>query len=293
MPTTAPPSTSSSRVRFSFNSPHGACPDCTGLGIRLEFAVDRIIPDRSKSIPDGAMVPWRTVPTELSWRLKTTKAIMDAHGWDYRAPLKDLPPEALDYLLFASKREKVEVRYKHERGENSYVATFEGVVTNLERRYRETESEYIRTELEKYMVERHCPTCDGKRLRPAALGVTIEEHNISDIAAMSVGDALAWVDELPKILSQREMAIARMVNKEIADRLGFLVDVGLDYLTLDRTGATLSGGEAQRIRLATQIGSGLVGVLYILDEPSIGLHQRDNAKLIATLRARCVTSATR
>ena len=268
---------------FSFNSPHGACPDCTGLGIRLEFAVDRIIPDRSRSIPDGAMAPWRTVPTELSWRLKTTKAIMDAHGWDYRAPVADLPPEALDYLLFARKSEKVEVRYKHDRGENSYVATFEGVVTNLERRYRETESEYIRNELEKYMVERHCPTCDGKRLKPAALGVTIEERNISDIAAMSVGDALAWVDGLPAILSEREMAIARMVNKEIADRLGFLADVGLDYLTIDRTSSTLSGGEAQRIRLATQIGSSLVGVLYILDEPTIGLHQKDNAKLIATL----------
>ncbi len=268
---------------FSFNSPHGACPDCTGLGIRLEFAVDRIIPDRSKSIPDGAMVPWRTVPTELSWRLKTTKAIMDAHGWDYHAAVEDLPAEALEYLLHASKSEKVEVRYKHDRGENSYVATFEGVVTNLERRYRETESDYIRTELEKYMVERHCPTCAGKRLKPDALGVTIEQVNISDVAAMSVSDALAWVAALPDALSEREMAIARMVNKEIGGRLGFLADVGLDYLTIDRTSSTLSGGEAQRIRLATQIGSSLVGVLYILDEPTIGLHQKDNAKLIATL----------
>ncbi len=268
---------------FSFNSPHGACPACTGLGIRLEFAIDRIIPDRGKSIPDGAMAPWRTVPTELSWRLKTTKAIMDAHGWDYHAPVKDLPQDALEYLLRARKREKVEVRYKHERGENSYVATFEGVVTNLERRYRETESDYIRTELEKYMVERPCPTCAGKRLKPDALGVTIEGRNISDIAAMSVGDALTWVASLPGILSEREMAIARMVNKEIAARLGFLADVGLEYLTVDRTSSTLSGGEAQRIRLATQIGSSLVGVLYILDEPTIGLHQKDNAKLIATL----------
>ncbi len=268
---------------FSFNSPHGACPDCTGLGIRLEFAVDRIIPDRTKSIPDGAMAPWRTVPTELSWRLKTTKAIMDAHGWDYRAPVKALPDEALQYLLFAKKREKVEVRYKHDRGENSYVATFEGVVTNLERRYRETDSDYIRTELEKYMVERHCPTCDGARLKPDALGVTVDGRNISDIAAMSVGDALTWVQALPAVLSEREMAIARMVNKEVVDRLGFLADVGLDYLTVDRTSSTLSGGEAQRIRLATQIGSSLVGVLYILDEPTIGLHQKDNAKLIATL----------
>ncbi len=268
---------------FSFNSPHGACPDCTGLGIRLEFAVDRIMPDRSKSIPDGAMAPWRTVPTELSWRLKTTKAIMDAHGWDYHAPVQDLPEDALEYLLHARKTEKVEVRYKHERGENSYLATFEGIVSNLERRYRETESDYIRTELEKYMVERPCPTCLGRRLKPEALGVTIEERSISDISAMSVGDALAWVASLPGILSEREMAIARMVNKEIAARLGFLADVGLEYLTVDRTSSTLSGGEAQRIRLATQIGSSLVGVLYILDEPTIGLHQKDNAKLIATL----------
>jgi excinuclease ABC subunit A len=268
---------------FSFNSPHGACPDCTGLGIRLEFAVDRIIPDRSKAIPDGAMVPWRTVPTELSWRLKTTRAIMDAHDWDYHAAVEDLPAEALQHLLFAKKSEKVEVRYKHERGENSYLATFEGIVTNLERRYRETESDYIRTELEKYMVERHCPTCDGARLKPDALGVTIEQQNISDVAAMSVSDALAWVEALPGVLNDREMAIARMVNKEVGDRLGFLADVGLDYLTVDRTSSTLSGGEAQRIRLATQIGSSLVGVLYILDEPTIGLHQKDNAKLIATL----------
>jgi len=268
---------------FSFNSPHGACPDCTGLGIRLEFTVDRIIPDRTKSIPDGAMLPWRTVPTELSWRLKTTKAIMDAHGWDYHAPVDALSPEALEYLLFARKGEKVEVRYKHDRGENSYVATFEGVVTNLERRYRETESDYIRTELEKYMVERHCPTCDGQRLKPDALGVTIDDRSISDVAAMSVNEAVAWVAALPDVLSEREMAIARMVNKEVGDRLGFLADVGLDYLTIDRTSSTLSGGEAQRIRLATQIGSSLVGVLYILDEPTIGLHQKDNAKLIATL----------
>ncbi len=139
------------------------------------------------------MAPWRTVPTELSWRLKTTKAIMDAHGWDYRAAIEDLPPEALDYLLFAKRSERVEVRYRHERGENSYLATFEGVVTNLERRYRETESEYIRTELEKYMVERPCPTCAGRRLKPEALGVTIGERHIADVAAMSVSEALAWV----------------------------------------------------------------------------------------------------
>jgi excinuclease ABC subunit A len=268
---------------FSFNSPHGACPACTGLGIRLEFSVDRILPDRTRSIPGGAMAPWRTVPTELSWRLKTTKAIMDAHGWDYQAPVQELPPEALQYLLFSKRGERVEVRYRHERGENSYLATFEGVVTNLERRYRETDSEYIRTELEKYMVERPCPTCRGRRLKPEALGVTVAGRDISEIAAMAVSDALDWVATLPEALNEREKAIARMIDKEISERLGFLADVGLDYLTIDRTSATLSGGEAQRIRLATQIGSSLVGVLYILDEPTIGLHQKDNAKLIATL----------
>ena len=268
---------------FSFNSPHGACPACTGLGIRLEFAMDRVIPDRSRSIPDGAVAPWRSLPTELSWRLKTTKAIMDAHGWDYHAAVRDLPPDALDHLLHAERKERVEVRYRHERGENAYVATFEGIITNLERRYRDTESEYVRTELQKFMLERPCPTCGGRRLRPEALAVTIGQRHIADVAAMSVSEALDWVAGLPAGLNEREQAIARMVTKEIGERLGFLADVGLDYLTIDRTSSTLSGGEAQRIRLATQIGSSLVGVLYILDEPTIGLHQKDNAKLIATL----------
>ncbi|CAN5571654.1 excinuclease ABC subunit UvrA [soil metagenome] len=268
---------------FSFNSPHGACPACTGLGIRLEFDVDRVIPDRANSVPEGALAPWRTVPTELSWRLKTTEAVFRRHGWDFHAPVADLPPKALEHLLFAKKAERVEVRYRHDRGENSYVATFEGLITNLERRYRETESEYIRTELEKYMVERPCPACRGRRLKPDALAVTVDGRDIAAVADMAVGDALDWVAELPERLSEREQAIARLVLREITSRLGFLADVGLDYLTINRTSATLSGGEAQRIRLATQIGSSLVGVLYILDEPTIGLHQKDNARLIATL----------
>ncbi|HEX7950673.1 MAG TPA: excinuclease ABC subunit UvrA, partial [Candidatus Limnocylindrales bacterium] len=187
------------------------------------------------------------------------------------------------YVLFAAKEEKVVVRYRHERGENSYSATFEGVVTNLERRYRETDSEYIKTELEKYMVTRPCPVCGGKRLRPEILGVTIGDRNVWDVSTLSITDALRWAHELDRSLTERERTIARQLLKEIVARLGFLVDVGLDYLTLDRTSVTLSGGEAQRIRLATQIGTTLMGVLYILDEPSIGLHQRDNAKLIATL----------
>ncbi|HEX5014866.1 MAG TPA: excinuclease ABC subunit UvrA [Candidatus Limnocylindrales bacterium] len=268
---------------FSFNSPHGACPACTGLGTRLEIDPDLVIPDRSKSLAKGALVPWAKMPNDASWRLKILEAITEAHGWSYTAPIKDLPKEAVDYILYAQKDEKVLVRYRHERGENTYKATFEGIVTNLERRYRETDSEYIKTELEKYMVTRPCPTCGGKRLKPEVLAVTIQDRNIWDVSTMSITDALEWVGTLPKGLSDRERTIAYQVLKEIKARLGFLVDVGLDYLALDRASITLSGGEAQRIRLATQIGTTLMGVLYILDEPSIGLHQRDNAKLIATL----------
>ncbi|HXG26323.1 MAG TPA: excinuclease ABC subunit UvrA [Candidatus Binatia bacterium] len=268
---------------FSFNSPHGACPTCTGLGTRLEIDPELVLPDKSKSILQGAAVPWAKMPTDASWRLKITEAIFQAHGWDPAAPLRDLPQDAVDYLLYAPKEESVVIRYKHERGENSYRAQFEGLVTNLERRYRETDSEYIKTELEKYMVERPCPACKGKRLRPEALGVTVDGRDISEVSDMSITDALEWARTLPDRISERERTIAHQVLKEIRARLGFLVDVGLDYLTINRTSQTLSGGEAQRIRLATQIGTTLMGVLYILDEPSIGLHQRDNAKLIATL----------
>jgi excinuclease ABC subunit A len=268
---------------FSFNSPHGACPTCTGLGTQLVMDEDLVIPDRTKSIRAGALVPWNKMPTEISWRMKITDAVFASHGWSTSTPIGELPQEALDYLLHAPKDEKVVVRYRHERGENSYVATFEGVLTNLERRYRETESEYIRTELEKFMVQKPCPTCRGRRLRPEVLAVSVDGRSISDVAALAVTEALDWVAGLGDRITEREHTIARQVLKEITARLGFLVDVGLDYLTLDRASVTLSGGEAQRIRLATQIGTTLMGVLYILDEPSIGLHQRDNAKLIATL----------
>ncbi|HEY7589571.1 MAG TPA: excinuclease ABC subunit UvrA [Candidatus Limnocylindrales bacterium] len=268
---------------FSFNSPHGACPDCTGLGTRLEIDADLVIPDRSKSLAQGALVPWSRMPTDASWRLKILEAICRQHKWDFKAPVRELPAEAIDYLLHAEKDEQVIVRYRHDRGENSYRATFEGVITNLERRYRETDSEYIRTELEKFMVTRPCPTCKGRRLKPEILAVTVDGRNISEVADLSITGALDWIAELPRHLTDRERQIAYQVLKEIKARLGFLVDVGLDYLTLDRTSISLSGGEAQRIRLATQIGTTLMGVLYILDEPSIGLHQRDNAKLIATL----------
>jgi excinuclease ABC subunit A len=269
---------------FSFNSPHGACPTCTGLGTRLEIDPALVIPDRGKSVLRGAVVPWSRMPTDASWRMKISEAIFRKHGWDPGAPIRDLPAEAVEYLLYAPRdAEQVLISYHHERGANSYMAHFEGAVTNLERRYRETDSEYIKTELEKYMVERPCPACAGKRLRPEALAVTVDGRDISGVADLSITDALEWANTLPNRVTERERTIAYQVLKEIRARLGFLVDVGLDYLTINRTSQTLSGGEAQRIRLATQIGTTLMGCLYILDEPSIGLHQRDNAKLIATL----------
>src|SRR5712671_4260985 len=203
---------------FSFNSPHGACPTCTGLGVRLEIDPDLVIPDRGKSFLNGAIVPWARMPTDSSWRMKITEAVFKAHKWDPTKPIRDLPKEAVQHLLYAKKNEKVLVRYKHERGENTYHATFEGVVTNLERRYRETESEYIKTELEKYMVERPCPACKGKRLRPEALAVTIDGQDISDVADLSITDALDWAQALPTKITERERQIAYQVLKEIRAR---------------------------------------------------------------------------
>jgi excinuclease ABC subunit A len=269
---------------FSFNSPHGACPACAGLGTKLEIDPALLIPDRSRSLGGGALGVGGLLSTDASWRMKIVEAVCASHGWDYRLPVDRLPKEALDYLLYAKKdQERVLVTYKHERGTNTYKANFEGIVTNLERRYRESESDYIKAEIEKFMVSKPCPACGGKRLRPEILAVTIGDRNIWDISTLSIKDALRWASGLAGGLTERERTIAYQVLKEIVARLGFLVDVGLDYLTMDRTSVTLSGGEAQRIRLATQIGTTLMGVLYILDEPSIGLHQRDNAKLIATL----------
>src|SRR6187401_876124 len=269
---------------FSFNSPHGACPGCAGLGTKLEIDPMLLIPDRSKSFGTGALGFGGLLSTDASWRLKIIEAICAAHGWDYKAPINKLPKEALDYLLYAKRdQERVLVRYKHERGESTYKANFEGVVSNLERRYRESDSEYIKTEIEKFMVTKPCPECGGKRLRPEILAVTIGDRNVWDVSTMSIKDALRWASGLGASLDERQRTIAYQVVKEIMARFGFLVDVGLDYLTMDRTSVTLSGGEAQRIRLATQIGTTLMGVLYILDEPSIGLHQRDNERLIATL----------
>ncbi len=268
---------------FSFNSPHGACPACTGIGSRLEIDPERVIPNKNLSLSEGALVPWARMAMENSWHSRIIQAVCRQHGWDYEAPIANLPKDALEYLMYTPRGERVVIGYRHERGENTYDATFEGIVPNLERRYRETDSDYIKTEIERYMVARPCPVCDGKRLRPEILAVTVDGRSIWEVSTLSITSACSFVSELPERLTDRENTIARQVLKEISSRLGFLLDVGLDYLTLDRTSQTLSGGEAQRIRLATQIGSSLMGVLYILDEPSIGLHQRDNAKLIATL----------
>jgi excinuclease ABC subunit A len=269
---------------FSFNSPHGACPDCTGLGSRLEIDPDLVLPDPELSLAEGAILPWRRLATTESWFAKIVDAVAERYGFRTDQPLAQLSEEARNILLRGNGGERIEVRYLARNGNtHTFRTTFEGVVPNLQRRYRETGSEMIKTEIERYMTTRPCPTCNGMRLKPESVSVTVGDQNITETTRQSVTDALAWFGRLPERLTERENHIARQVFKEIQARLGFLVDVGLDYLTLDRASGTLSGGEAQRIRLATQIGSSLMGVLYILDEPSIGLHQRDNARLIATL----------
>jgi len=266
---------------FSFNSPHGACPECTGLGFRLEVDPERVI-DPDKSVLEGGLVPWSRSP-EGSWYLKVVTAAMKAKRWNPKTPIGELPAAAQEYLLNAEREDRFTVTYENATYRNTYKAAFEGVIANLQRRHRETDSEIARLEIERYMVSRPCPECKGRRLKPEMLAVRIAEKNIAEVAAMPIGELSRWINALPPLLGKRERTIAKAIVKEIAERAGFLVDVGLDYLTVDRTATTLSGGEAQRIRLATQIGSRLVGVLYILDEPSIGLHQRDNARLITTL----------
>ncbi len=266
---------------FSFNSPHGACPECTGLGFRLEVDAERVI-DPEKSVLEGGLVPWSRSP-EGSWYLKVVTAAMKAKKWNPKTPIGELPAAAQEYLLNAEREDRFTVTYENASYRNTYKAAFEGIIANLERRHRETDSELVRVEIERYMVSRPCPECKGRRLKPEMLAVRVAEKNIAEVAAMPIGELTTWINALTPLLGERERTIATAIVKEIAERAGFLVDVGLDYLTVDRTATTLSGGEAQRIRLATQIGSRLVGVLYILDEPSIGLHQRDNARLITTL----------
>ncbi|MDR3580250.1 MAG: excinuclease ABC subunit UvrA [Oryzomonas sp.] len=266
---------------FSFNNPHGACPDCTGLGTRMYFDAELVIPNPELSLREGAIAPWEK---RLSgWFHLILEALAKAYKFDIRTPFKELPEHVRDMILNGSGGKKIEFWWEEDGGRrHTYQKEFEGVLNNLERRWRETESDASREELEKYMNVMPCPTCQGARLRPEALHVLVGGRTIRDVTAFSIRDCLAFFAGLE--LSDKEKEIARRILKEVRERLSFLVNVGLDYLSLDRTSGTLSGGEGQRIRLATQIGSSLVGVLYILDEPSIGLHQRDNARLLDTLK---------
>ena len=266
---------------FSFNSPYGACPECGGLGFLQVIDPDLVVPDPTLSIEDGAIVAWPSAATS-TYAYRLLEALAEKYEFSTRTPFKDLPPEVRDKILYGTGDEKVYVRYRNRRGyARSFFARYEGVIRWLERRYAETDSEYARSRISQYMNLRPCPSCRGARLKPASLAVTVGGLNIHQLSSLSIRECARFLKELR--LSATEEAIASRILKELSSRLGFLVDVGLDYLTLDRAASTLAGGEAQRIRLATQIGSGLVGVLYILDEPSIGLHQRDNHRLISTL----------
>ncbi|ADI28039.1 excinuclease ABC, A subunit [Geobacillus sp. C56-T3] len=267
---------------FSFNSPFGACPDCDGLGAKLEVDLDLVIPNDELTLKEHAIAPWE--PQSSQYYPQLLEAVCRHYGIPMDVPVKDLPKEQLDKILYGSGGEPIYFRYTNDFGQvrEQYIA-FEGVIPNVERRYRETSSDYIREQMEKYMAEQPCPTCQGYRLKKESLAVLVGGKHIGEVTAMSVTEALAFFDGLE--LTEKEAQIARLILREIRDRLGFLQNVGLDYLTLSRSAGTLSGGEAQRIRLATQIGSRLTGVLYVLDEPSIGLHQRDNDRLIATLKS--------
>ncbi|MCL5289676.1 MAG: excinuclease ABC subunit UvrA [Bacillota bacterium] len=264
---------------FSFNSPHGACPACTGLGFNHEFDPDLIIPHKNKSIRQGAIEGWHKGNIAAAY----LSGLAEKYDFSLDTPVEQLAPKHLQVILYGTGNERVKFHYTDGYGHvHRYEVPFEGIIGNLSRRYRETQSESMREEFEKYMSIKPCPGCKGARLKPEALAVKVGGKDIADVTALPVSEALAFFSNLD--LTERERLIARQILKEINERLGFLVNVGLDYLTLGRSAGTLSGGEAQRIRLATQIGSGLMGVLYILDEPSIGLHQRDNERLIATLK---------
>jgi excinuclease ABC subunit A len=265
---------------FSFNSPHGACSRCTGLGSQMEIDPELIVPDPSLTLNDGAILPWST--SASSYYEQMTQAIADKWEVDMDTPWEDLSDDVRRCFLYGTSGEKIYVSYRNRYGRRrSYMTTFEGIVPNLERRYRETDSDWSREKIEEYMTLRPCPECHGARLRPESLAVTVGGLGVHEFTRMSARRAIEWLEELE--LSGTERQIARLILREIDERLRFLDNVGVGYLSLERAAATLSGGEAQRIRLATQIGSSLVGVLYILDEPSIGLHQRDNERLIGTL----------
>jgi len=296
---------------FSFNSPHGACPACTGLGVELEIDPDLVVPDRAKSLAQGAIEPWTRDKESAGdgYYRQLIEAVAAQYSIPLDVPVRELGPGQLDTILYGGRRgEQVTLHYKNAQGhQRTYTTHYEGVIPNLQRRYREVSSDAAKVDLERYMAERDCPVCHGRRLKPEALAVTVVGKPIDEVTRMSVTDMLRWVQELQgsavaeagghaqeegghmgpplpsALLSSRQQTIAHQILKELYARLTFMVDVGLDYLTIDRRATTLSGGESQRIRLATQIGSRLMGVLYILDEPSIGLHPRDNGRLIRTL----------
>ena len=278
---------------FSFNSPHGACPECTGIGYKLVMDPDLVIPNKNLTLSEGAVSPWARSGTMAGWYTSMLRSATSMVGADMDTPVRDLTPDQLQFVLYGPARgesiEKIQVRHRTRSGRIvRYGARYEGVIPNLERRHRETESDNQRQEIERFMARRPCMVCEGKRLRPEALAVRVDEKTIVEATGQSIDRALEWVRRLADTdngpLNNRESTIARQILKEISARLEFLMNVGLEYLTLDRTAGTLSGGEGQRIRLATQIGSGLMGVVYICDEPSIGLHPVDNARLIETLK---------
>ena len=278
---------------FSFNSPHGACSECTGLGYKLEVDPDLVISNKALSLAEGAITPWSRGGPSSSWYVSLLESIASAHGFSAKVPVKDLPKESLDLVLYGNGTKKVTIRHRTNRGRTySWDTNFEGVIPNLERRYKNTESDHTRQEIERYMAARPCRACQGNRLRPEALAVTVCGLGIMEVCAKNVGHALEWVREIDpdvpwkgprETLSVREKIIGNQILKEIEGRLVFLKNIGLDYVTLGRTARTLSGGEAQRVRLATQIGSGLTGVLYVCDEPTVGLHPHDDHLLISTL----------
>ncbi len=300
---------------FSFNNPHGACPKCTGLGYKLEVDPELVVPDKKLSLAGGAIEPWARSGTSSPWFASLLRSLGESFGFDTDAPVADLDPDHLNLVLYGTGNKRVKMTHTTQKGRKfKWTTSFEGVINNLQRRYKETESDNVRNEIERYMAQRTCQTCGGHRLRPEALAVRIGGENVIEVTNKSITAATEWVNRLrvpgddattalgapgangvagdeeddadydPPQLSAREMAIAEQILKEIAERLSFLVNIGLDYLTLSRTASTLSGGEAQRIRLATQIGSGLMGVLYVCDEPSIGLHPEDDERLIGTLK---------
>ena len=269
---------------FSFNNPFGACPECHGIGIKMEFDEDLLIPDKSLSIAEGAIaaIGWQSATDPSSYTGSTLTALAKEYKFDLKTPFERLPKEIQDMIYYGTNGRVVKVHYRGQRGVGVYDVAFEGLIRNVERRYRETASDITKQEYETFMRTTPCKLCKGKRLKKEALAVTVGDRNIAEVTEFSVRDLHAFMNHLE--LTERQQKIGELVLKEIRARVGFLMDVGLEYLTLARATASLSGGEAQRIRLATQIGSGLVGVAYILDEPSIGLHQRDNDKLLRTLK---------